>query len=283
MKASEANCAISQVDKNEYACPRCKDEGGYTVLKKAGEETIVRDFDGTFIPSRLKHDTLKWQACECAKIRKLNSLIKSSQITDRFKKSGFKNFDTEGKPAVITEMRQLAINYFRAFDSIQGSTQNSILFSGQPGCGKTHLLMAVANSLIHDKLIPVTYFPYQDGMREISANNFEKKNDIVNKMCEVDVLFIDDLFKPIGGEIKVHRWQGEIIAEVTNYRYLNAKPMLLSTEVSPLELLELFDEAAASRLIEMASDFTLTIEKNILLNHRLRKVFGDEGGIDNAI
>lgn len=272
MKASETNCETSLANKTSYLCAKCKDDGGYFVRKKKGEETLVRGFDGSFSTIVLKYDTDEWQECECAKVKKMNRLIQSSQITDKFRQCGFKNFITQDKPQVIADMRQLAVDYYRAFEAIRNTEQNSLLFSGQPGSGKTHLLMAIANTLMQKKLVPVAYFPYQDGMQEISANNFEKKNDIINKMCEVDMLFIDDLFKPIGGKVNVHPWQGSIIAEVTNYRYLHAKPMLISTEVSPLELLELFDEAAASRMIEMASDFTLTIEKNIMLNHRLRKV-----------
>lgn len=272
MKELETNCETSLADNTSYLCTKCKDEGGYFVRKKAGETTLTRDFDGSLKELVLQRDTDEWQTCECAKVKKMNRLIESSKISDKFRQCGFKNFVTQDKPQVISDMRQLAISYYRAFEAIRDTEQNSLLFSGQPGSGKTHLLMAIANTLMQEKLVPVAYFPYQDGMREISANNFEKKNEIINKMCEVDVLFIDDLFKPIGGEVKVHTWQGSIIAEVTNYRYLHTKPMLISTELSPLELLESFDQAAASRMIEMASDFTLTIEKDIMLNHRLRKV-----------
>lgn len=270
---SEKNLEISPADESEYFCPKCKDEGGYIERKRAGETTLVR-VENRFEEVKLKHDTDEWIECECVEMRRIQRIVNASSITDKFKNRGFKNFIIDGKPKVIAEMRQMAIDYYRAFDEIKNTEQNSIMFSGQPGCGKTHLLMAITNGLMREKVVPVAYFPYQDGMREIASNNFEKKDEIVNKMCHVDVLFIDDLFKPIGNEVKVHKWQGDIVAEVTNYRYLNAKPMLISTELSPLELLVSFDEAAASRMIEMASDYTKTIEKDISLNHRLRKVVG---------
>lgn len=269
---SETNLETSQADES-YLCSKCKDEGGYITRKRAGETSLVRD-DDRLVEVTLKYDMDEWVECECTEMRRIQRIVRASAITDKFKDRGFKNFSLEGKPQVIADMRQIAIDYYRAFDEIKSSEQNSALFSGQPGCGKTHLMMAISNGLMREKMVPVAYFPYQDGMREIAANNFEKKDEVVNKMRNVDVLFIDDLFKPIGSKVTVHKWQGDIIAEVVNYRYLNAKPMLISTEISPLELLELFDEAAASRMIEMASDFTLTIEKDIRLNHRLRKVVG---------
>ncbi|MFP7199719.1 DnaA/Hda family protein [Lysinibacillus halotolerans] len=267
-KTLETDSETSQAD--EYVCPKCKDEGGYLERKQQGE--IVQGQHG---PYTLQFDTDFWVDCSCVEMRRIQRIVKASAISDKFKDRGFKNFSLEGKPAVIAEMRNMALDYYQAFERIKDTEQNSILFSGQPGCGKTHLLMAISNGLMRQKIVPVAYFPYQDGMREIAANNFEKKDEIVNKMCQVSVLFIDDLFKPIGKKVTVHKWQGDVIAEVTNYRYLNAMPMLISTEISPLELLELFDEAAASRMIEMASDYTKTIEKDIRLNHRLRKVVGD--------
>ncbi|WP_168193866.1 DnaA ATPase domain-containing protein [Lysinibacillus sp. SGAir0095] len=269
-KTSETNLITSQVDESQYICSKCKDEGGYLHKKLKGE--TVQGLHG---PYNLQRDTEFWVDCSCLEIKRVQRIVKASAITDKFKDRGFKNFSLEGKPNVIAEMRQIAIDYYRAFESIKDSEQNSIMFSGQPGCGKTHLLMAISNGLMREKIVPVAYFPYQDGMREIAANKFEKKDEIVNKMCQVEVLFIDDLFKPIGEKVSVHKWQGDIIAEVTNYRYLNAKPMLISTEISPLGLMELFDEAAASRMIEMASDYTKTISKDMRLNHRLRKVLGE--------
>lgn len=58
---------------------------------------------------------------------------------------------------------------------------------------------------MHAKQVPVLYFPYKDGMNNIAANNFERKDEIMNHMKEIDVLFIDDLFKPIGGKLDYNK------------------------------------------------------------------------------
>nr|WP_081011027.1 DnaA/Hda family protein [Lysinibacillus sphaericus] len=256
------------VEEPNYNCPKCKDEGGYMVRKKAGETTLLQN--GTEVI--LQYDTEEWQKCECSKIRQLNRLIKSSAITEEFQKMSFKNFSTEGVHPKVAEMKSKANQYFRAFDEIKGYRQNSIMLIGQPGCGKTHLLTAISNYLIHTRQVPVLYFPYKDGMNNLAANNFERKNEIMDRMKEIDVLFIDDLFKPIGGKVDVKPWQAESIFEVVNYRYLNNKPLLVSSELSLDDMLYI-DEALTSRLFEMAQDFTVTIPKNMKVNYRLRKVF----------
>lgn len=267
----ETDSENSQVATN-YSCPRCKDEGGYIVRKKAGETSIARvgeDLQEVV----LKYDTDEWTECDCTKIRKINRLMKSSEITEEFQKMGFSNFITEGKAQIVQDMKNTCLKYYESFNEIRSTRKNSVLLIGQPGSGKTHLLTALSNNLIQKKIVPVMYFPYKDGMNEIAANNFEKKNQIMERMKEVDVLFIDDLFKPIGGNVAVKQWQAEIIFEVVNYRYLNNKPLLASSELSLDELLYV-DEATASRIFEMAEDHIQTIERNININYRLRKVVG---------
>ncbi|MGN4127660.1 DnaA ATPase domain-containing protein [Lysinibacillus sphaericus] len=251
-----------------YNCPKCKDEGGYTVRKKAGETTLLQNGNEVI----LKYDTEEWQKCECVKMRQLNRLIQSSAITEEFQKMSFKNFATDGVHPIVAEMKSKANQYYTAFDEIKGYRQNSIMLIGQPGCGKTHLLTAISNYLMHTKQVPVLYFPYKDGMNNIAANNFDRKNEIMERMKEVDVLFIDDLFKPIGGKVDVKPFQAEIIFEVVNYRYLNNRPLLISSELTLDDML-FIDEALTSRIFEMAEDFTVTIKKDMKVNYRLRKVF----------
>lgn len=123
------------------------------------------------------------------------------------------------------------------------------------------------------KQIPVLYFPYKDGMNNISANNYACKDEIIQQIKQVEMLFIDDLFKPIGGKVKVYDWQAEIIFEIINHRYLNKLPLLISTELNFMSMAEV-DEALASRIFEMASDFTVTVPKNMMNNYRLRKLQG---------
>lgn len=48
-------------------------------------------------------------------------------------------------------MRNTAVNYFKDFDSIRDTRSNSIIFCGNPGCGKTHLSIAIADNLIRKK------------------------------------------------------------------------------------------------------------------------------------
>lgn len=252
----------------EYKCPKCKDQGG----------TIEwRDAD-VFGDGRIVRKEQVWVECSCVKQKKINRLLKSSEITPEFQKMTFANFQTEGYPEVIKKMYDTAFHYCQAFVSIKNTRRNSIALIGQPGAGKTHLLSAVANGMITSLLVPVLYFPYIEGTEDLRSD-FDQLTTKIQRLKDVEVLFIDDLFKPVttsinGKRIKEPRatsWQVEKMFEVINYRYLNNKPLLISSELSFDDMFGI-DEALCTRIFEMCSDYTVTIKKDINLNHRLLKM-----------
>jgi len=209
-----------------------------------------------------------WVECSCTKTRKINNLIKSSEITDSFKQMGFGNFDVEGKEQVIIDSRDCAMEYFTNYESIKKTRKNSIALLGQPGAGKTHLLTAIANNFIQKKVIPVLYFPYVEGFNELRAD-LKNIEVMLHRMKEVEVLFIDDLFKPVKGIPQATEWQLSQLFSVINYRYLNHKPIMISSELDIDRMLNL-DEALATRIAEMCRSYMVVIKGDMkVLNHRL--------------
>lgn len=271
MEALKARMTVlpsSETTVAEYNCPKCKDQGG----------TIEwRDAD-VFGDGRIVRKEQVWVECSCVKQKKINRLLKSSEITEEFQKMTFGNFEIDGYPAEIKKMYDTAFQYCQAFNSIKTTRRNSIALIGQPGAGKTHLLSAVANGMINKLLVPVLYFPYIEGTEDLRSN-FDQLVTKIQRLKEVEVLFIDDLFKPVttsinGKRVKEPRatsWQIEKMFEVINYRYLNNKPLLISSELTFDDMLGI-DEALCTRIFEMCSDYTVTIKKDISLNHRLSKM-----------
>ncbi len=195
-------------------------------------------------------------------------MMNSSDITAEFEKLQFKNFTKEGKPDVIADAYECAVDYYKDFENIRGGRKNSMALLGQPGSGKTHLLTAVANKLIKSNNVPVQYFPYIEGFNDLK-DDFDKLEEKLKRMKEVDVLLVDDMFKPVGGKPRATEWQLEQMYSVINYRYLNHKPLLISSELD-IERIVQIDEALGTRIYEMCSDYIVIIEGDkLLLNHRL--------------
>lgn len=209
-----------------------------------------------------------WVRCDCIEWRRTQRIMKASEITEEFKKLSFKNFTLEGKEPVIKEAFDCAYEYYQAFEEIRNTRKNSIALLGQPGVGKTHLLTAIANNLMQKKWVQVLYFPYVEGFNDLK-DDFDKLEEKLERMKNVEVLFIDDLFKPVKGKPRATEWQVEQTYAVVNHRYLNHKPIMVSSELTVDELADI-DEALGTRIFEMCSDFTVVIKGDRkLLNHRL--------------
>lgn len=215
------------------------------------------------------HDSYS-ERCSCVKQKSIKNLLRSSEITEQFRKHEFKSFVTEGKDQVIKDAYQCAKEYILEFDEIKRSRSNSIALLGQPGSGKTHLLTAIANSLMKNKQVSVLYFPYVEGFDDLK-DDFEKLEEKMSRMKKVDVLFIDDLFKPVGKSRwpRATEWQIEKMYALINYRYLNHLPILISSELTVDEL-EHIDEALGTRIYEMCKHYmVLILGEKKRLNQRL--------------
>ncbi|AST93031.1 hypothetical protein BC6307_18090 [Sutcliffiella cohnii] len=248
LKTSQLQAEESDgLEKAKYDCPKCKDETGYIGYENGVEV---------------------WIRCTCISWRRANRLMKTSEITNEFKRLGFQNFDTENKPDVIKDAYECSLMYYQNFESIKKNRNNSIALLGQPGSGKTHLLMAISNNFIQKKHVPVLYFPFVEGFGDLK-DDFDALEEKLEKMKKVNVLFIDDLFKPARGKPRATDWQIEQMYAVLNYRYLNHMPILVSSELSVDELCDI-DEALGTRIYQMCQDYTVVIKGDRKqLNHRL--------------
>lgn len=227
--------------KTLYKCDRCKDIGLIAIQKG---------------------DTTVYQECECVRLEKLNRLWENSGISiDNLNKS-FSNFETWNKKS--EEMKEKATKYYLQFDQIKRNRRNSIMLCGNPGSGKTHLALAIANNFINKKKLKVIYMPYRDIVTKIKQNMLDEEyyRKTLSKYQTADILLIDDLFKG-----KVNETDINITFEIVNYRYLNNLPMIISTEYTVDKLLD-FDEAIGSRIYEITRDYLVEIEGKVN-NYRL--------------
>ena len=212
-------------DNSSYKCNKCRDL------------TFIIN-DGVATP------------CECRAVKEAKDILRKSGISEEFRNKNFENFKT------INE-------YSNNFHIIKDSTQNSIMFMGQPGSGKTHLSLSIANVLM-DNGVGVVYMGYRDVITQIKQNIMDEVyyNKVMNRYKNAKVLLIDDLFKG-----SISKSDINIMFELINHRYFNKLPVIVSTELS-IENLVNIDEALGSRLIEMSKDFLVGI-RNKKLNYRI--------------
>ncbi|WP_083669783.1 ATP-binding protein [Paenibacillus amylolyticus] len=246
------------VEPKQYRCKHCKDELGWIKRVKLSDKPF--DYSDN------------WEDCPCTKDRAIERLMKSSQITEKFRQKTLSNFTTAGRPELVKESHQAAVEYAEAYTAIKDTPQNSMALLGKSGAGKTHLLMGVSNNLLK-KGVGVLYFPYIEGFSELK-DNLNTVGTRLQQLKQVEVLFIDDLFK--GGKKDPHTgikmpsdWEVEKMIEVINHRYLEQKPTLVSSERDIADLCDI-DEALGGRIHEMCKDYMVIITGGLEMNYRLQ-------------
>ena len=220
---------------DEYKCPKCRDL-----------RFILKDNEA--IP------------CTCKDVREAEEILLNSGISEEFRKKNFDNFDYSYNIKVCDAFMK-AKEYVKNFD--KSSKNNSIIFVGQVGSGKTHLSMAIANALMK-KGVGVLYMPYRDNIISLKQNMMDEEyyRKAMNRFKRAKVLLVDDLFKGsiTGSDVN-------IMFEIINYRYLNGLPVIVSCEKGIDEIISI-DEAIGSRLYEMSWGYVASFSGK-RLNYRM--------------
>lgn len=132
-----------------------------------------------------------------------------------------------------------------------------IIFYGPYGVGKTHLACSIANELIKmQKSVVFGSTIKLFGIIKKSYNNEIQENEskIISEFINCDVLIIDDL-----GKEKPSEWVLEKLYYIINERYEHNKPIIITTNFTENQLIDIFTvgknkssiEAIMSRLNEI--------------------------------
>lgn len=227
--------------KQEYECSLCRDTG-WIIENTRGQNHAKQ--------------------CSCRKVKEARRMIEQSGISMEFQNKKFENFDTRNIPQLVNAKNK-AITYYQSFFEIEYTRNNSIMFCGQVGSGKTHLGTAICSNLMSQN-VAVIYMPYRNAVTKIkqTLTNDSVYEREMSRYTQARVLYIDDFLKGRITESDVN-----IIYEIVNYRYMNNLPIIVSTEKFLDDLIS-FDEAIGSRIIEMCRGNIVQLQGKEL-NYRL--------------
>ena len=129
-------------------------------------------------------------------------------------------------------------------------TNTGLILFGKAGAGKTHLAVAIARFIIEQKQIAARVartvellsdirrtFNEHDGYRA------ESEAELIQKLAFVPLLILDDL-----GAEKVSDWVREVLYRIIDERWLEQKPMIITTNFNLKELEERIGERIVSRI-----------------------------------
>ena len=203
--------------------------------------------------------------CKCQKARKTIRAMKRSGLEDVVYEYTFdRYFVTDAWQKVVKSTAQ---RYLEA------NNENWFFFGGATGSGKSHICTAIAVQLIKREK-EVKYMLWRDEASKLKA----KANDIcygdeIKEYKEVDVLYIDDLFKTgkSDGQAFQRPTQGDInlAFEIINSRYVQKKITIISSECTLDDLL-MIDDAVAGRIKQKCGEFCISIAPDRAKNYRLK-------------
>lgn len=230
-----------------YNCDVCKNKG-FVYFLKPSEFT--------------KQSEMTMRQCECMKIRKTLRRAKASGLNNILSDYTFAKFEDveEWQKEIKAKAQQFCTD----------AEARWFYIGGQTGAGKSHICTAIAGHYIKQGK-DCRYMLWRDDAVKLKqlVNEYAEYQRIIRDFKEVDVLYIDDLFKSQSGA-EPTKADINLAFELLNNRLMDKdKITIISSEFPILEALQ-FDEATIGRIYQNAGQYKIEIPKDIRKNYRLK-------------
>ncbi|RKD22210.1 DNA replication protein DnaC [Caminicella sporogenes DSM 14501] len=212
----------------QYECSKCKDSG--------------------FLDSGEK--------CNCFKQKLIDKAYEMSNISHLLKEENFKNFNIDLFSDEKFEDENLSPkqNMLKILNICEGFVFNfdkkndeNLLFYGSTGLGKTYLCNCIAKSLLDKGKIVIyqTAFKILEILEEYKFNSNQSPEIKLSYelLFDCDLLIIDDL----GTEL-ANKFTNIEIFNIINSRLIQNKKTIISTNLSPADIIKIYGERTASRI-----------------------------------
>ncbi len=237
-----------------YDCPICKNRGMIAVLTETNG--IYGDAN---------------RFCVCNEIRKQRLRLKKAGLLHMVETCTFDRYETpDAWQAAIKE---------KALRFTQDDEHRFFFIGGQSGAGKTHICTAITAHYI-DQGKRAKYMVWIDESNKLKGLVTEPGEyaAAMDEIKKTEVLYIDDLFKPIrgaNGQITPPSYADIRLAmEIINYRYNNPGLITIISGERTIDELLYLDEALAGRISQLSKDggYCINLKKDSGRNWRLKGV-----------
>ena len=192
--------------------------------------------------------------CSCQTIRKVLNRLNRSGLRDVMNKYSFLSYSTD--EPWQQKLKSMVCGFLESADKW-------LYIGGAPGSGKTHLCTAAALQLLKRNQ-EVYYMMWREEAPKLkSLVNDEEYGKLLKVIKEVDVLYIDDLFKTgrteRGEKQRPTSADINLAFEIINSRSVANKRTIISSECTDTDLIDI-DQALAGRIIERAQPYCISLK-----------------------
>jgi DNA replication protein DnaC len=163
---------------------------------------------------------------------KVRRLLGNAGIPPRFEDRTFESYaaGSLGQRVALASCRAYAANWQTKLE-----TGGSLVLTGGPGTGKTHLACAIASTVIREHLAGVWFGTVTQLLRHVKdtyrKDSDRSEQDAINDLIVPDLLIVDEVGVQTGSD-----HEKMLMFEVLNERYQQLRPTILISNLSGADL-----------------------------------------------
>jgi DNA replication protein DnaC len=187
---------------------------------------------------------IRQEAFRAQEQAKAQHLFGRAAIPKRFVSRTLENYvaKSEGQIKALSASTRYA-------DSWKENLENgtSLIFTGKPGTGKTHLAVGIARKVMElsGTAMYTRVIEIAQAVKETYSGNGKSERQVIRDFAQPDLLIIDEVGRQFGSDA-----EKMYLFEVINARYEECKPTIVISNLGVERLKEYVDDAAIDRLRE---------------------------------
>lgn len=224
----------------------CAAHGDYesTLIKLAGRERWSDCPSCAREKIEQEDQRLREEAIRAQEQAKAQQLFGRAAIPKRFLTRTLDNYTANG------EGEKIALSAVtRYVENWQQNKENgaSLIFTGNPGTGKTHLAVGIARKIMESSgtAMYTRVTEIAQSIKETYSGNGKTERQVIRSFANPDLLIIDEVGRQFGTDA-----EKMYLFEVINARYEECKPTILISNLNINQLKDYIDPAAMDRLRE---------------------------------
>lgn len=181
---------------------------------------------------KAEEDARKVAEIECQRQFRLSCLLNASGIPARFRDRDFAGY------RAVVPGQKIALGVCRAYADKwpeKLAAGASLVLTGGPGTGKTHLACAVANAVMRAHLASCVFGTVSEMLRSIKEtyrkDSQRSEQDAIDTLVGPDLLVVDEVGVQVGSD-----HEKLLMFEVLNGRYQALRPTILISNLAADEL-----------------------------------------------
>lgn len=181
--------------------------------------------------------------------RKVREIFSLAGIPSRFASKSLDNYEAQTQGQQIA---QAVCSLYAANWAEQYRKGGSLVLTGLPGTGKTHLACAIANKIMPEHLATVSFGTVSQILRGVRSTYGQKsertETQALADLLKPDLLIADEVGSQLGTDHEL-----QLLFEIFNGRYQNLRPTIVISNLNAQDLEKFLGQRVMDRFRECGS------------------------------